>query len=467
MRSTNRRNELLAFCLWVSVVLLVLAPPAAARSAAGRLDRSFGKTGWTVTPPGTAGEGGVQLSLASDGAPVLAELGEAEIFRLLSDGAIDGSFGNHGRLHLGFLTANEGDPGRSFFASSVAVDSTGRLLVFGSQSDSGRSVPVGGMPGGIASSYALVLRLDPSGVLDPTFGAGKGFVRSDFGLTSQLRSKVPLVGAMAGTVDSQDRPVLVAGSAAVGAACVGKGGIEEVPRAVVRLTTAGELDPTFGRAGTSPIEGTQSAARLLIAGEGLLAVGTGRIGGYRPECREGGIVYRIGPAGERSAEFGPAGVRSFKQLHLAALEPSGGVIVDHRQGHSLTFKRLCPSGAPEPTFGSDGVTKVRLPARPGLQVSSVLVDEQRRVLVAGFVEGNPAKHRRAALIVARVLANGKLDPEFGADGWVTTPLPRSLKLTSAQAKLDAQGRLVVAGTAARPGNSDGGYLVARYLLGPG
>lgn len=98
-------------------------------------------------------------------------------------------------------------------------------------------------------------------------------------------------------------------------------------------------------------------------------------------------------------------------------------------------------------------------------MSLVLVDELGRVLIVGFAAGNPAKHRRAALILARVLSTGKLDREFGADGWVTTALPRSLELTSAEAKLDAQGRLVVAGTAVRPGSSDGGFLVARYLTG--
>ena len=466
MSSTNRRNRLVIFCVGLSVALSLFAASAAARSTAGRLDRSFGKAGLAVVPSETAAEGAaVQLSLAPDGAPVLANLGEGEIVRLLSDGAIDGSFGNHGRLHLGYSTANDGDPDRTFFAEAITADSTGHLLVFGTQSDSARSVPVGGMPGGMASSYALVLRLEPSGAADPTFGEGKGFVRSDFGLTSQLSAAIPLVGAIAGTVDSQNRPVLVAGAAAAGAACVGKGGIEEVPRAVVRLTTAGGVDPTFGRGGTSPIEGTRSA-RLLVAGEDQLAVGTGPIGGNRPECRVGSTVYRLGPAGERSAGFGPAGVRSFKQLHLAALEPSGGVIVDHRQGGTLTLKRLSPSGTPEPNFGSGGVAKVSLLARPGLRISSFLVDEDGRVLVAGFVEGNPAKSQRAAFIIARVLANGKLDPTFGADGWVTTAVPRSLKLTSAQARRDSQGRLVIAGTTARSGSSRGGYLVARYLLSP-
>ncbi len=407
----------------------------------------------------------MELSLASDGAPVLADLEERKFFGLLSNGAVDESFGVDGGLQLSLATASEGVISRSFTPTGFTVDSSGRLLVFGFQSDSARSVPVFGTPGGLASRTPLVLRLDPSGALDPTFGGGRGFVRSTFGLTSPLSPKVPLVQAMGGTVDSRDRPVLLAGAAAVAPACIGKGGIEEVPRAVVRLTTSGALDPTFGRGGKSTIEGTQSGS-LLGAGEGQLAVGTGPIGGNRPQCRYGATVYRLGPNGERSAEFGPAGVRSFRPFRLGALEPSGGVIVDYLRRHTLVLKRIAPSGTTDTSFGSDGVADVSLPTRPGLQVSSVLVDEQSRVLICGFVEGNPAKHRRAAFIVARVLADGRLDREFGADGWVTTALPRLLKLTSAQAKLDGQGRLVVAGTVVKQSGPGASFLVARYLLGP-
>ena len=403
-----------------------------------------------------------QMSLGPEGAPVLSDLAEGKILRLLPDGAVDVGFGDGGEVLLRPTIANEGDSSRTFSASDVAVDGSGRVVIFGSQTDVARSVPVSRAPGTTPSSEGLILRLDLSGNLDSTFGEGKGFVRTDFGLKSRLSTTVPLVQIMAGTVDSQGRPVLVAGTAAVAAACVGKGGIEEVPRKVVRLTTSGSLDPGFG---STSIGGTQSAS-LLIAGEDELAVGTGPIGGGRPECRQGGTVYRIRPTGGLLTEFGKAGVRSFKGFHLAALEPSGGVVVDRLQGHTLTLKRLSSAGTVVPGFGHGGEVKVRLPERAGLQVSSVLVDEQGRILVTAFVEGRPGKHRRAAFTLARVSADGRLERGFGEDGWVTTAFPRSFVLTSARAKLDAQGRLIVAGMAVKSGDPGGGFLVARYLLSP-
>lgn len=456
--------------VWLCLVCLLLtlsAAAAAARTSAGHLDRSFAKKGWTVSAPGTAGEGGVgALSPAPDGAPMVADLGEGKFLRLRADGSIDREFGNRGSLRLlSSIAGEEGAGLTSFIGSAATLDNSGRLLVFGEQSDSSRSVPSSGSAQGVPSSNALILRFDPFGNPDPTFGGGKGFVRSTFGIGSPLSSEIPLVEAMTGTVDSQDRPVLIAGSAAAAGACLGKGAIEIVPRAVVRLTTTGDLDLTFGVGGTSAIEGATSSARLLLAGEGQLAAGVGPVGGYKPECREGSTVYRLGPDGERADEFGPAGVRSFKWMHLVALEPAGGIVVDRRQGDTLILSRLTPQGAPTPGFGHGGVAKIDLPSRAGVQVASVLVDGAGRLLVTGFAGGDPKKSRRAAFFVARLSADGRLDPHFGPGGWATTAFS-GLRLTSTLAELDPQGRLVVAGTAFRRGSSSAGFLVARYLFGP-
>jgi hypothetical protein len=57
-----------------------------------------------------------------------------------------------------------------------------------------------------------------------------------------------------------------------------------------------------------------------------------------------------------------------------------------------------------------------------------------------------------------------MDPNVGVHGWVRTDLPPGLELSSAQGKLDPQGRLVVAATASTSKNDDAGFLVARYVL---
>jgi uncharacterized delta-60 repeat protein len=396
---------------------------------------------------------------------VVAEPYDGRIFRLRPDGSLDTRFGDRGFLSLGRSTASEGVRGRTFGAAAIAVDGTGRVLVFGTQGFAGRSVVVGGTVSTLYATEVVVLRFTRNGSRDLGFGAGKGFIRADFGLASPYSSEIPLVGAMTGAVDSRERPLLVSGVASP-KGCYSHGGPGRVPRAVVRLTSSGQPDPTFGSEGVTPIEGSADVPELQIDSLDELAVGVGPIGGSNPDCRTGGAVYRLGRDGERLAEFGSDGVRVSRRMHLSALEPSGAVILSHRQSHTLDLSRLSPDGTPDQSFGRGGVAKVRLPMKAGLEITSVVGDKEGRIFVAGFVASIPARHQPGAFVVARLRADGRLDPHFGEQGWAITSFPRPLEVTSAQAKLDPQGRLVVAGTTATRKNPDGGFVVARYLTEP-
>jgi hypothetical protein len=308
-------------------VLALLASPAgaAARPTPGALDPSFGTAGWTKTPPRTGGERRlVELSPLPDGGAAVADLEAGQIVRLRPDGSLERRFGHHGLLSLGPSTLGGGKPGSYFIPNSIAVDRAGRLVVFGGQTDPARSVEVLGVPRTIPSSFAIVLRFDREGRRDPSFGGGKGYVRDDFGLLSPLSSEMPLVGAMKGVVDSRNRPVLLAGVLSMTGACIHSTGVEEIPKAVVRLTSTGAPDPTFGSGGVSVVEGTTSfPQQLQMAGDGQLAVGGGPSGATAVDCRNGDVIYRLGPDGERSARFGTEGALSLARMRLAALEPSG------------------------------------------------------------------------------------------------------------------------------------------------
>ena len=464
-RAVGVRRALVAGISSILFLLTVVAP-VTARPLAGRLDLSFAKKGWTEIPAGTAGEEtSVELSPIQGGAMVVAEPYDGRIFRLRPDGSLDTRFGDRGFLSLGPSTASEGVRGRTFGASAVAVDGAGRVLVFGTQGFAGRSVAVGGTVSTLYATEAIVLRFTRNGVRDLGFGAGKGFIRADFGLTSPYSSEIPLVGAMTGAVDSRGRPLLIPGVASP-KGCYSHGGPGLVPRAVARLTSSGQPDPTFGSDGVTPIEGSANVPELQIDGLDQLAVGVGPIGGSNPDCRTGGAIYRLGRDGERLAEFGSDGVRVSRRMHLAALEPSGAVILSQRQPHRLDLSRLSPNGTPDQSFGRGGVAKVRLPTKAGLEITSVVADGKGRIFVAGFAASVPARHQLGAFVVARLLADGRLDSLFGEQGWTITSFPRPLEVTSAQAKLDPQGRLVVAGTTATPKNPDGGFVVARYLTEP-
>jgi uncharacterized delta-60 repeat protein len=449
----------------IGLVLVPFAATAARRASSVRLDRSFGRTGWIKTPQGTGGaEGRIEVSVAPNGEPVVADLLAGEIFRLRADGGPQHRFGRRGYRSVGGSYPDAKHHYRIFAPRSMAVDRAGRVLIFGRQVDLARAVEVPLSPQPVPSSVAEVLRLDRSGRPDPSFGGGKGYVLDDLGLQSELSSEVPLVGALAGSVDSRGRPIFLAGVASQAGPCIGRTRVEEVPKGVVRLTSGGALDDSFGTSGISAIEGNTDFPQLQISGEDQLAIGAGPTADDQARCRVGELIYRLGRNGERSTRFGSEGALSLHRMQLAALEPSGAVIASGLRSHDLLLSRFSPTGLRDGEFGHDGSARVRLPRVAGLKISSVLVQKGGGIVVVGFSEGDASSKEPASFLVARLSHDGKMDPNVGVDGWVRTDFPPALELSSAQGKLDQQGRLVVAGTASTSKTEDAGFLVARYVL---
>jgi uncharacterized delta-60 repeat protein len=455
----------MATLVLISVVLIPSAATAAPSSSSVRLDRSFGRTGWIKTRQGTGGaEGRVEVSVAPSGEPVVADILAGQIFRLRADGGAQDRFGHRGYRSVGASVPDRKHHYRIFAPRSMTVDRAGRVLIFGRQADLARAVEVPLSPQPVPSSVAEVLRLDRSGRPDPTFGGGKGYVLDDLGLQSELSSEVPLVGALAGSVDSRGRPIFLAGVASQEGPCTNRTRVEEVPKGVVRLTSAGALDDSFGTGGISAIDGDTDFPQLQIAGENQLAVGAGPAFDSQGRCRGGELIYRLGKNGERSSQFGSVGALSLHRMQMAALEPSGAVVASRLRSHVLLLSRFSPAGFRDAAFGRDGYARVKLPRLAGLKISSVLVQKGGDIVVVGFLEGGASSKEPASFLVARLSHNGKMDPNVGVDGWVRTDFPRALELSSAQGKFDPQGRLVVAGTASTSKTEDAGFLVARYAL---
>jgi len=254
----------LALVICGALVLLGALGPGIAEADSGGLDPAFGDGGLVSSSLDLAPKRGhVELGVSVDGFTVVGE-SAGFMVRFGEDGSLDAGFGEGGKLFLkqgAVKGLGEGD-GRSFLARRAAVDSQGRLLIFGQEVDTRRSVNSGTITGESApASWAVVLRLTPQGKPDLTFGGGKGFARSGFGLRSRFSSRFPMTSALAGGVDSHDRPVLVAGVTTVFGGCYSKGGqLTMYPRGVVRLTATGRTDDSFGGGAGSQ----QSRARLLF-----------------------------------------------------------------------------------------------------------------------------------------------------------------------------------------------------------
>jgi len=450
----------------VGIVIAALGTtPGAAHAREGRLDPAYGQRGVAMTGLGTAGpEPDVEITV--DGASAFVASGsDGTAVRLLPDGSPDTRFGEDGRFVVAPGSQLGGLEGQEFFPSSLTIDHRGRVLVFGSLLNASREAQ-GAEGSPVSPTLAAVLRYGAEGQLD-AFGGGKGYTIGRFGLSPELLTGFPRIGALAGKVDAGNRPVFVAGAAERVEGCYAKGTVEYVPRAVVRLTAAGRPDPHFGGGGVSPIFGSGELPSLGIDAEGKPVVGVGNVGSYAAACGEGSILYRFRPDGRLL----PHGRHVFESMHLAVVQPSGAMVLSEGRGSTIEVSRLRPDGTREFGFGDHGVARVRLPRIAASHVLPAAVDRRGRILLVGNVDpadlgGKKSKPKQSSFVVGRLLPDGRLDRSFGKGGWLFTHLPRPLELLEVQASLDSRGRLLVGGSVTGPGKESGGFAVARYLLGP-
>ena len=138
------------------------------------------------------------------------------------------------------------------------------------------------------------------------------------------------------------------------------------------------------------------------------------------------VLLVLGPAaaagdGGPVRSFGAGGAVSFAPQRFSS---GAGVVVD-AQGRTLVgatlddgsllrtraaVLRLLPGGALDPSFGSGGVATIAPPPPYATtRAEAIALDAQGRVVVAGEVDD-------AAPAVARLLADGTLDPDFAGGG---------------------------------------------------
>jgi uncharacterized delta-60 repeat protein len=139
-----------------------------------------------------------------------------------------------------------------------------------------------------------------------------------------------------------------------------------------------------------------------------------------------------------------------------AVQPDGKVLALDTGNDSQAYERVLrflPDGTPDPSFGNGGAAEPV--ASPAFWTRALALQPDGKIVVAGYDSAHD-------YVVARLLPDGKLDPDFDGDtgtanGIVHTVLTPGNDMPSS-AQVDKQGRIVVAGTA---GGSDVG--IVRYL----
>jgi uncharacterized delta-60 repeat protein len=424
MPMSVRRESVLTTVVLGTIIAIATAGPASAMP--GDLDPSFG-TGGKVTASGSLP---FAMAMQADGKIVTAGytgIGSQTVFglaRFTSTGALDPTFGSGGEVATAIGSSYD-------VANAVAIQSDGRILAVGQSSN------------GSNADFALV-RYTTSGALDPSFGSGGK-------VTTPVLSSNDIAEAVAVQSDGK---IIAAGGAF-------DGSYYDV--ALARYTGAGALDPTFGSGGTvvTAIGPRADAAfavavrpdgKILIAG--VAYKGTNRLDFALVRYTSAGALDpSFGSGGKVTTNFG-SGTRDLARA--IALQPDGKIVVAGYSANpavrDFALARYGASGGLDPTFGSNGKV-VTATAIGDDQANAVALQTDGKIVAAGSsVQGSGAD-----FAVARYEASGILDGTFGSGGVVITDFTGTDDRAFGMA-LQPDGKIVAAGTTCCSDTS-----VARYL----
>ena len=350
--------------------------------------------------------------------------------QLTSLGQVDSRFGERG------LAIVNSPNGKMLLTHDAAIQPDGKMILTGWVA-TGQE-----MQGMFSDNDIFVLRLNPDGSLDTSFGA-RGFTILGFGSGHSEDANSIVV--------QQDGKIVVAGSVHDG---------RSNDFAVFRLSQNGVLDPAFGQEGKLKLALTnggdiaeqvveQKDGTLIIAGVGLvdreikLAVvfldPTGEVDpplqsskaqAFALENPFARINLALGKpkflaysADTPARLFGPP--VSILKIPAAAVNARGDIfrlsaIIDSSYatlGHSISKQKS--TGLPDAAFGRSGRTTL-LKSPGSVNGASITLQPDDKILVTGYSFTSGSKK----MAVTRLLGgNGQIDTAFGTSGKVLIPYP--------------------------------------------
>jgi uncharacterized delta-60 repeat protein len=301
------------------IVLLALAPTASS-AAPGDLDPSFGSAGKVVTDFGGTYGGASAVAVQPDGKIVVAgntgNLYEARSFavaRYNPDGSLDDSFSGDG------MQTTDVGGGFGSGGHGLAVQPDGKIVVVG-------------VGGGVGIEQAVVVRYSADGSLDPTF-------------STDGRTTLDFLQASAVTVQPDGKVVVGGGNPFFTGSSYG----------IARLTSSGDLDPTFSE------DGKQT---LSITG-------------------------------------------AWESVQAIKLDSAGRIVTGGRTDSDWGLLRLTPNGDLDPTFSGDGKQTTDFGGiyeNGGDNITGLAIHPDGRIIGVGWKSGTS--------LLARYGSDGTLDPGF-------------------------------------------------------
>jgi uncharacterized delta-60 repeat protein len=198
----------------------------------------------------------------------------------------------------------------------------------------------------------------------------------------------------------------------------------------------GGSDPGFGDAGEVRFESNWWVGDMAVAPDGRILIAF-TVGPPR--------LIRLHPDGSRDASFGDGGVldvdfgrgASFEGL---ALYPGERIVavgspVSFERAEPVAVRRLLANGSPDPSFGASG--QVDVDVRPVIYAAPAVQPDGGIILAMLGGGGDP--------LIARISADGRLDPAFGRGGVAPLELGRRGWLADVHAPYGYSWRALVLG----------------------
>ncbi len=419
----------------VFALLLFGAVSASGSSNHGALDPTFtgfhGRFAKSVGPGSDVLRGVAFMpdgTIVAAGSSANGSNDDIALVRVLPGGSLDPTFGSGGIVTTPIGSGDDR-------AEALVVQKDKKIVVAGTSFN------------GSDEDFALV-RYDPNGSLDPTFGTGGKVV-------------TPI-----GSGDDRADALVVQSDGKLVAAGHSEGFGSNDDFALVRYNVNGSLDTSFATGGkvTTPIgSGSDQAYSLGLQKDGgIVAAGLSSNG-----SNDDFAVARYLPSGSPDPNFGTGGNVTTSigsgddQVRGLAIQKDAKIVVagssSNGSNNDFALARYNPNGSLDTSFGGGGEVTTPIGTSHD-DAYAIVLQSDGKLVVAGDSAGSPYD-----FALARYTKNGSLDSAFGTGGTITTSIGSDDDHADALALQEKKGRvtaLVAAGSTSGSSNED--FALARY-----
>jgi uncharacterized delta-60 repeat protein len=215
---------------------------------------------------------------------------------------------------------------------------------------------------------------------------------------------------------------------------------------LARYNTDGTLDADFGYEGivTTTIADSDHGMSVVLQDDGSIVLAGRTLSGSDYH----GVVVRYTSIGEMDPTFGVSGIvhlNDINNIESAIIQEDGKIVVGGYYDDNFTLARLNTNGTIDNSFGDNGYTITVLQDGSGQDCISYIkvVDLQSdgKIVAAGFTNSPNTYYDMA---VARYTSDGQLDASFAVNGYLTADLGGLADFGTAL-KIQDDGKIVIGG----------------------